>query len=260
MIPWVKKFSEFQAKWSNKTETDPNNNAASTMNWLARKFGRFSEIVSIGTQTIQILRTNIDEHLKKSEVFQQQAKETKKKFKNLDDDISEKTKEFNTAFSEFKEANKLIENQWLQDCLKDQAKKMRPDGTASRDVTPAAEFWTCGDKELGDMVKRRTKQKEAVYATKNKLTAIAKRPEMKDYVRQTGAQVEDFVNYLEQGWPIALIKLRKDYKIRVMKICQLVEEEEKDSAVAKIKDWWHRNKDKPAEFQMKSYISRGLIP
>jgi hypothetical protein len=59
---------------------------------------------------------------------------------------------------------------------------------------------------------------------------------------------------------MGLIKLRKDYKIRVMKILQLVEEEEKDSAVAKMKIWWHKNKDKPAEFQMKSYISRGLIP
>jgi hypothetical protein len=230
------------------------------MNWLARKFGRFGEIVSSGTQTIQILRANIDEHVKISEVFQQQAKDIKKRFKNLDAEIFEKTKEFNTAFFEFTEANKIYENQWLQDCLKDQAKKMRPDGTASRDVTPSAEFWTCGDKELADMVKRRTKHKKAVYATKDKLIAIAKRPEMKNYVVQTGAIFENFVNYLEQDWPIALIKLRKDYKIRVMKICQLVDEDEKDSAVAKFKDCWHRKKDKPAEFQMKSYISRGLIP
>jgi hypothetical protein len=178
IIPWGKKFGEFQAKWSNMTETDPNNNAGSTMKWLARKFGRFREIVGIQTQTIQILRENIDDFVKKSVVFQQKAKETKKKFKNLREDISEKNKEFNTAFSEFTWANKIIENQWLQDCLKDQAKKLIPDGTASRNVTRAAEFWTCGDNTLSDMFKRRTKVKKAVYATKNKLTAIAKSPEM----------------------------------------------------------------------------------
>jgi hypothetical protein len=177
IIPWGKKFGEFKSKWENKPETDPNNTAAPTMKWLAGKFGRFSDIVSIQNQTIQILLENIDHHVKKSEVFQQQAKDTKKKFKNLRDELSVKTKEFNIALAEFTKANKIMEDQWLQDCLKDQAKKLGG-STASREVTPASEFWTCGDRELRDMVKKRTKHKEAVYANKKELIAIAKKPEM----------------------------------------------------------------------------------
>ena len=176
ITPWVERFGEFKSKWEKKPKTDPNNNAASTMKWLAGKFGRFGDIVNIQTQTIQILRANIEDHVKKSEAFQQQAEDTEKKFKILHDDISEKTKKFNTAFAEFTEANKVIEDQWLQDCLKDQAKKLRPDSTASREVTPVSEFWTCGQSALSDMVKKRTKHKEAVYAAKNKLIAIVEKP------------------------------------------------------------------------------------
>lgn len=83
---------------------------------------------------------------------------------------------------------------------------------------------------------------------------------MKAYVIQTGTQVEEFVNYLEQGWVMAFRRLRKGYKFDLVEIINITLVDEKDSAVCKGTDWWHKNKDKPAEFQMKSYISRGLIP
>jgi hypothetical protein len=72
--------------------------------------------------------------------------------------------------------------------------------------------------------------------------------------------VEGFVNYLEQGWSMAFIRLRRDYKSKAGEIIRLIEADREDSAVCKGKDWWDKNMDNPTKFQMKSYISRGLIP